>query len=30
MLNDGKDTPFTRIRGDADQWTGGLGIGYTF
>lgn len=30
MLNDGKDTPYTRIRGDADQWIGGLGIGYTF
>jgi outer membrane scaffolding protein for murein synthesis (MipA/OmpV family) len=30
QLNDGKDTPFTRIRGDADQWIGGLGIGYTF
>jgi len=30
MLNDGKDTPFTRIRGDADQWIGGLGVGYTF
>lgn len=30
MLNDGKKTPYTRIRGDADQWIGGLGIGYTF
>lgn len=30
QLNDGKDTPFTRIRGDADQWIGGLGVGYTF
>lgn len=30
MLNDGKDTPFTSIRGDADQWVGGLGVAYTF
>jgi outer membrane scaffolding protein for murein synthesis (MipA/OmpV family) len=30
MLNDGKDTPYTRIRGDADQWIGGAGIAYTF
>lgn len=30
MLNDGKDTPFTAIRGDADQWTLGAGIAYTF
>ncbi|MBB4857272.1 outer membrane scaffolding protein for murein synthesis (MipA/OmpV family) [Novosphingobium chloroacetimidivorans] len=30
MLNDGKDTPYTRIRGDADQWIGGLGVAYTF
>jgi len=30
MLNDGKDTPFTSIRGDRDQWTAGLGVGYTF
>ncbi|VWX52912.1 MipA/OmpV family protein [Novosphingobium sp. 9U] len=30
MLNDGKDTPYTRIRGDADQWIGGLGLAYTF
>jgi len=30
MLNDGKDTPFTSIRGDADQWLGGLGLAYTF
>jgi outer membrane scaffolding protein for murein synthesis (MipA/OmpV family) len=30
MLGDGKDTPFTSIRGDADQWIGGLGIAYTF
>ena len=30
MLGDGKRTPFTSIRGDADQWMGALGIGYTF
>lgn len=30
MLNDAKDTPFTSIRGDADQWIGGLGLAYTF
>ncbi|MEE8230972.1 MAG: MipA/OmpV family protein, partial [Qipengyuania citrea] len=30
MLGDGKRTPFTFIRGDADQWMGALGIGYTF
>ena len=24
------DTPFTSIRGSANQWTAGLGIGYTF
>jgi outer membrane scaffolding protein for murein synthesis (MipA/OmpV family) len=30
MLNDGKDTPFTSIRGDADQWGFGAGIAYTF
>ncbi|EJL24044.1 MipA/OmpV family protein [Novosphingobium sp. AP12] len=30
MLNDGKDTPFTSIRGDADQWAFGAGIAYTF
>lgn len=30
QLNDGKNTPYTRIRGDADQWIGGLGVGYTF
>lgn len=30
MLNDGKDTPFTSIRGDADQWAVGAGIAYTF
>ncbi|MYL99770.1 MipA/OmpV family protein [Novosphingobium sp. FGD1] len=30
MLNDGKDTPFTSIRGDADQWAFGAGVAYTF
>jgi len=30
MLGDGKRTPFASIRGDADQWMGALGIGYTF
>lgn len=30
MLNDGKDTPYTSLRGDADQWIGGAGIAYTF
>lgn len=30
MLGDGKRTPFTSIRGDADQWTLGAGVGYTF
>ncbi|WP_421990079.1 MipA/OmpV family protein [Qipengyuania sp.] len=30
MLGDAKRTPFTSVRGDADQWLGALGIGYTF
>lgn len=30
MLGDGKDTPFTSIRGDDTQLLGGVGIGYTF
>lgn len=30
MLGDAKDTPYTSIRGSADQWFGGAGIGYTF
>lgn len=30
MLNDGKTTPFTSLRGDPDQWMGGLGLAYTF
>jgi MipA family protein len=30
MLGDAERSPFTSVRGDADQWTGALGIGYTF
>lgn len=30
LLNDAKDTPYTSIRGDSDQWVGGLGLAYTF
>ena len=30
LLGDAKRSPFTSIRGDADQWMGALGIGYTF
>lgn len=30
LVNDGADTPYTAIRGDADQWVGGLGLAYTF
>lgn len=30
MRGDAKDTPFTSIRGDADQWFVGAGLGYTF
>ncbi len=30
QLNDAKRTPYTSLRGDADQWIGGAGIGYTF
>lgn len=30
MLEDAKRSPLTSIRGDADQWFGGLGVGYTF
>lgn len=30
MLGDGKNTPFTSIRGSADQFSAAVGIGYTF
>lgn len=30
MLNDGKDTPFTSLRGSADQFVVGAGVAYTF
>ncbi|WP_455566010.1 MipA/OmpV family protein [Novosphingobium panipatense] len=30
MLNDGKDTPFTSLRGSANQWLVGAGVAYTF
>ena len=30
ILGDAKRSPFTSVRGDADQWVGGLGVGYTF
>ena len=30
MLGDAKRSPFTSVRGDADQWFTALGIGYTF
>jgi len=30
LVNDGADTPFTATRGSADQWVGGIGLGYTF
>lgn len=30
LFGDGKDTPFTSVRGDADQFITGLGVGYTF
>lgn len=30
MLNDGKDTPFTSLRGSPNQWVLGAGIAYTF
>ncbi|PNU02418.1 MipA/OmpV family protein [Novosphingobium guangzhouense] len=30
MLNDGKRTPFTALRGDANQWVVGAGVAYTF
>lgn len=30
MLNDARDTPYTSLRGDADQWVIGGGVAYTF
>jgi outer membrane scaffolding protein for murein synthesis (MipA/OmpV family) len=30
LMNEAKRTPFTSIRGDADQWLIGAGVGYTF
>ncbi|MFA7585681.1 MAG: MipA/OmpV family protein [Novosphingobium sp.] len=30
MLNDARRTPFTALRGQADQWLAGAGLGYTF
>jgi outer membrane scaffolding protein for murein synthesis (MipA/OmpV family) len=30
MLGDAERSPFTSVRGDADQWGGALGLGYTF
>lgn len=30
LMNDAKATPYTSQRGDADQWTGAIGLGYTF
>jgi len=30
MLNDGKDTPFTALRGNANQWVIAGGVAYTF
>ena len=30
LMGDAKRSPFTSIQGDADQWMGALGIGYTF
>ncbi|WP_334181900.1 MipA/OmpV family protein [Novosphingobium sp.] len=30
MLGDGKRTPYTSLRGSADQWTVGAGVAYTF
>lgn len=30
LLNDAGRTPYTALRGDADQWLGGVGLGYTF
>ncbi len=30
LMNDAKRTPFTSVRGDADQWLVGAGVAYTF
>ena len=30
LVGDGADTPFTSVRGDANQFLGGIGVGYTF
>lgn len=30
MLNNAKDTPYTSLRGDADQWLLGAGLAYSF
>ena len=30
MLNAGRDTPYTSVRGDPNQWLGGVGAAYTF
>jgi outer membrane scaffolding protein for murein synthesis (MipA/OmpV family) len=30
MLGDAKRSPVTSIRGDADQWLGAVGVGFTF
>lgn len=30
MLGDAKRTPYTALRGDADQWSAAAGIGYVF
>ncbi len=30
LMNDARRTPFTAVRGDADQWHGALGVAYTF
>lgn len=30
IIGDAKDSPFVALRGDADQWLVGAGVGYTF
>lgn len=30
LMNDAKRTPFTSVRGDANQWFGGAGVAFTF